>query len=392
MPDLKDSDAALISAIRRMEKLRGAGPPRRTPPAGGKSASGGGSGHGGKGGGLFSEAMVLRGLIALLLLAFVGAVWWSLAGDEGFLQRRAANQEAEQLAAQEAIREELPGPAPSFDVVRVEPGGAAILAGRAAPGADVVVLLDGDEVGQAKADRRGEWLLLPEKELSVGSHRLDLEARGEGYRPRRSKDLVVIEVPEGRPATESQVFLLGREAGAEPRVLQGKAGGLVVGALRLEAVDYDPQGNATIRGRAPAGGRVVAQLDGQDIGKAFVAADGVWRLTPEEPISEGEHLLEVELRNINDRVLWKLKAPFTRHGVEFLADRGAIRGEDAQGQPVGVDRFIVVEPGNSLWLIARRELGSGFLYSVIFERNQGQIDNPDLIFPGQVFEVPLELP
>ena len=125
MPDLKDSDAALISAIRRMEKLRGAGPPRRTSPAGGKSASGGGpggssggggrgggSGRGGKGGGLFSEAMVLRGLIALLLLAFVGAVWWSLAGDEGFLQRRAANQEAEQLAAQEAIREELPGPAP----------------------------------------------------------------------------------------------------------------------------------------------------------------------------------------------------------------------------------------------------------------------------------------
>ena len=126
----------------------------------------------------------------------------------------------------------LPGAAPSFDVVRVEPGGDAILAGRAEPGSEVVVLLDGKEVGKAEVDSRGEWLLLPSEQLAVGSHRLDLEARREGYKPRTSEDLIVIEVPEGRPANESQVFLLGREAGAEPRVLQGNPiGGLVVGAL-----------------------------------------------------------------------------------------------------------------------------------------------------------------
>ncbi|MGR4000222.1 MAG: LysM peptidoglycan-binding domain-containing protein [Alphaproteobacteria bacterium] len=336
-----------------------------------------------------SETTIMHTLVIVLAFAFIAAVWWSLAGDQGFIQRNAQQDSKNQQNAQQQIKPEIPGPAPSFDVVRVEPGGAAILAGRAAPGADVTVLLDGEAVGTAQADRRGEWLLLPDTDLTVGSHRLDLQSQLEGYRPRLSDDLIVIDVPKGRPANESQVFLLGKQPGAERRVLQGAAGGLVVGALRLESVDYDPLGNATIRGRAPAGGHVVARIDDKGIGEAYVAADGIWRLVPDSPVAEGDHQLEVELRNANGRVMWKLKAPFTRHGEQFIADHGGVQGEDAEGRPVGVGKVIVVEKGNSLWLIARRELGEGLLYSVIFERNRTQITNPDLIFPGQVFEVPL---
>ena len=47
-----------------------------------------------------------------------------------------------------------------------------------------------------------------------------------------------------------------------------------------------------------------------------------------------------------------------------------------------------VERGNSLWRIARRQYGKGVLYSVIFDANRDQIENPDLIYPGQVFFVP----
>ena len=49
---------------------------------------------------------------------------------------------------------------------------------------------------------------------------------------------------------------------------------------------------------------------------------------------------------------------------------------------------IVVEPGNSLWRIARRTYGQGTRYTVIFEANRKQIENPDLIYPGQVFNLP----
>ncbi|MEL7488070.1 MAG: LysM peptidoglycan-binding domain-containing protein, partial [Pseudomonadota bacterium] len=48
----------------------------------------------------------------------------------------------------------------------------------------------------------------------------------------------------------------------------------------------------------------------------------------------------------------------------------------------------IVQPGNSLWRIARRAYGSGFQYTVIYEANADQIRDPDLIYPGQIFEVP----
>ncbi|MFB0952675.1 MAG: LysM peptidoglycan-binding domain-containing protein, partial [Rhodospirillales bacterium] len=50
--------------------------------------------------------------------------------------------------------------------------------------------------------------------------------------------------------------------------------------------------------------------------------------------------------------------------------------------------YVLVQPGNSLWRIARRVYGSGFSYSQIFEANKDRIGDPDMIFPGQVFEVP----
>ena len=47
-----------------------------------------------------------------------------------------------------------------------------------------------------------------------------------------------------------------------------------------------------------------------------------------------------------------------------------------------------MQPGNSLWRIARRNYGEGIRYTVIYQANREQIRDPDLIYPGQVFEVP----
>ncbi|MCK5276640.1 MAG: LysM peptidoglycan-binding domain-containing protein, partial [Alphaproteobacteria bacterium] len=50
--------------------------------------------------------------------------------------------------------------------------------------------------------------------------------------------------------------------------------------------------------------------------------------------------------------------------------------------------LVVVQPGNSLWRLARRTLGEGTRYTVIYQANRDRIRDPDLIYPGQVFEVP----
>lgn len=47
-----------------------------------------------------------------------------------------------------------------------------------------------------------------------------------------------------------------------------------------------------------------------------------------------------------------------------------------------------VRKGDSLWRIAAKELGSGFRWNEIYEANQEQIKNPNLIFVGQVLEIP----
>ena len=49
---------------------------------------------------------------------------------------------------------------------------------------------------------------------------------------------------------------------------------------------------------------------------------------------------------------------------------------------------VIIRRGDSLWKVSRRLLGEGSRYTVIFSANASQIANPDLIFPGQVFDIP----
>ena len=49
---------------------------------------------------------------------------------------------------------------------------------------------------------------------------------------------------------------------------------------------------------------------------------------------------------------------------------------------------VIVEDGNSLWRIAKKTLGGGIYYAEIYKNNKKIINDPDLIFPGQVFKIP----
>ncbi len=48
----------------------------------------------------------------------------------------------------------------------------------------------------------------------------------------------------------------------------------------------------------------------------------------------------------------------------------------------------IIRAGDNLWTIARRVYGSGMKYSQIYGANRDQIRDPDLIYPGQVFDLP----
>ena len=61
-------------------------------------------------------------------------------------------------------------------------------------------------------------------------------------------------------------------------------------------------------------------------------------------------------------------------------------GATAGGATAG--GVVVVQPGDSLWLLARQNYGEGLRYTAIHAANSGQIKDPNLIYPGQIFTMP----
>jgi nucleoid-associated protein YgaU len=165
---------------------------------------------------------------------------------------------------------------------------------------------------------------------------------------------------------------------AAPKMLQAAPGpaanAVGPGRLSLDTLEYDDRGAVRFAGTAPAGSSVRIYSDRQPIGGATAGRDGRWTLTPEAPIAPGTHDLRVDQLTARGQVVARVGMPFQR---EQLAARAVAEGG------------VVVQPGQNLWLLARRAYGTGFRYTVIYQANRGQIRDPDLIYPGQTFAVPM---
>ena len=81
---------------------------------------------------------------------------------------------ASEPAPQAAVAPAAPEVAPSFDLVRIEPDGQAVLAGRAEPHAELILLDNGAPLGTVSADAAGEWAFVPDAPLSAGDHNFSL--------------------------------------------------------------------------------------------------------------------------------------------------------------------------------------------------------------------------
>ena len=297
-------------------------------------------------------------------------------------------------AAQPVIRQRAPqeatgGVAPSFDVVRVAPDGQTVIAGRAEPGAQVS-LMDRDQVIETvTADRRGEFVIIPDAPLAPGSRELGLVAKsGEGAAI-ESRDVVVLMVPQraraepaalAGPEDSALAVLVPRAGVGRVRMLQRPEPADIVGltaamGLTLDIVNYDTAGGIHFSGRGLPGSRVAAYINNRWIGTALVRADGTWRLVPSQVIHPGLYTLRLDQVDTGGIVLSRLETPFSM--------------ADFENPAIGAG-LVIVQPGNSLWRISRRIYGAGIQYTDIFEANQDQIRDPDLIYPGQIFVVPDE--
>jgi hypothetical protein len=83
-------------------------------------------------------------------------------------EARAQASESEEETAPED------GSLPSFDLVRVEPDGSAVIAGRAAPYTELILLHNGEPIGKVKADWAGEWAFVTDKPLQADRHKITI--------------------------------------------------------------------------------------------------------------------------------------------------------------------------------------------------------------------------
>ena len=357
-----------------------------------------------------NRIVILGALGLMVLVTAIGLNYWTGQKDEAQVSTAPVAPEAQAPAAEEAAKATPPAQAPAaqdgakqpqaaavpdpasadggkaapvpptFDVVRVDPEGNAVIAGRAAPNAVVIIRDGGKEIGRVQADARGEWVFVPEAALSVGSRELTLSAIGEDGTEIESETKVVLAVPEApaagkadQPAPIALQVPKDDAAGTAATVLQLPGGEPEDGSLAVRGIEYGGEGNLALSGTAPPNAEVRVYLDNTFVGTAKADETGRWELVPETEIAAGRYTLRVDQVADAGGVAARIELPFARAAPITELPEGVL---------------VVVQPGHSLWRIARRTYGDGIRFHVIYEGNREQIRDPDLIYPGQVFVMP----
>ncbi len=238
----------------------------------------------------------------------------------------------------------------------------------------------GTTLGTATADPRGEWVLVPAEPLAPGATLLTIAAVVPGDETRLSNDVVILSIPrrDSLEAEEPAIAILSsRRPDRAARVLQSPLGPVLRAdggaGVGLDIVDYDERGNVVFAGRAEPNTLVRLYSDNELVGTVIADPGGDWQLTAERPIAPGDHDVRVDAVSDSGDVVGRVAMPFTRAELSSIALR---------------DDRVIVQPGNSLWRIARATYGDGIRYTVIYAANRDQIRDPNLIYPGQIFSIP----
>jgi nucleoid-associated protein YgaU len=269
---------------------------------------------------------------------------------------------------------------PSFDVLRAEPSGALIAAGRSTPNATVNIMANGKVIGSATADAEGEWVFQPEAPLAKGDHVITLEAMAPGAPAPTASDArvavsiaggneqpLVTVMEEGKPTEVIQIpaapQIVAQAGGApqEATQVQSQAGGAPQEATQVQAqaavetqgtapapgagqtaapqvaitqTDYDENGTSRlyVKGVAAPGQRVTVYVDNVMAGMVVAGPDGKWSLESNRKLTRGDHTIRADaLEAGSARVVSRAEADFARAGPDAVASAGG-KVQDAAGE------------------------------------------------------------
>ena len=296
----------------------------------------------------------------------------------------------------------------SVDVVRVDKSGDAVIAGTTTPNSRVEVLSNDEVVIETESDAEGNFVamgtvksmdfaqtltLRSEKELPANN--VGIKSAQEVHETELNDDRV-LEKEKDQWVVAENIFVIlpnnlfesdadqnGR--GFDPVIVQSDSNEIkivqnksVVSVKRItiDSISYSDLGEAVLTGRAKPDYKVLIYVDDKFIDSSNVGASGGWssELTGLSPGVYKLRLDEVDDRGV---VRSRIETPFKKVSPDILMNM--------------VSGSITVQPGNSLWRIARRIFGRGIKYIEIYEKNSDLIKDPDLIYPGQVFAIPTKI-
>ncbi len=239
------------------------------------------------------------------------------------------------------------GEPPHFDVVRVEPSGEAVVAGKGDPNAKVQLLASGKVVAETKADANGHFVLLPPP-LLPGNHALTLRQSAGANPPADSTESVAVSIPakgsgqvvvalaepgkptkllSGPPATaaanpeaanpdrskqdtskqetsKQETAMAKPDPGAPPAAIKRADHGLAIRSVELE------NGNGFFAsGAAAPGTRVQIYLNGAHLADVVAGPDGQWSVTLKKGLTGGHYAVRADAGE-RDKVTARVEVPF----------------------------------------------------------------------------------
>jgi nucleoid-associated protein YgaU len=257
----------------------------------------------------------------------------------------------------------------NLDVVDYDESGRTIFSGTAKAGTTVRVYVGSLYAGETTAGEDGRWNLTAQNDIPAGTYALRADAvGGEGKVAERIEMPFLRESPERVAALQQQ-----RQAGSGTGAVTEQDTGMSQAAAPASETPQDATGQASEP--QPAEPQVAAAPEAQ----SEPAATAGPATSAAEP-QTGELLQAGEV------------AASSEQSEQVAATAAPEAQPAASAEPAAADPNqpgkVVIQPGNNLWQISRVIYGKGVQYTVIYEANKSQIRDPDLIYPGQIFETP----
>ena len=287
-----------------------------------------------------------------------------------------------------------------IDLAQVKPDGNAVFAGKAPPLAEVTVFEGEIILGTTTADASGEWVIVPDKALGTGEHLVSVGAKtADGETEIAAQTLAIkvgesddqrplvallpqtetaipelLQSPDDAPDTAQQVVVADASGDTTEAVTVDDPEMPVAGpAIAPRSLSWQDDGRLTVSGASRGGVSVRVEAGDKAFGVADVGADGRWQVVGRVDASRAQRVMRFALADSDGRTVATYELP--------VATRDLSQGLDGS-------RLVIVQQGDALWRIAYRSYGEGIKYVDIVRRNAAAINDPDLIFPNQIFAIP----